>query len=168
MCPLFDISTINQPLFRGWGLPVRGWIVIWLARAGARQHVIGLENLLRKWSEISHADLSWSLSELIRLWSQFVDFLILVLFSLSEKFEVSRPFWSCSVDFPHYDALLTEAGHIWGIIWRMCGSKCRGKRRHISDALCRVPSSFTMFLSSYHYEIFRSYCHWQKWCPCKR
>ena len=27
---------------------------------------------------------------------------------------------------------------------------------------------FTMFLSSYHHEIFRSYYHWQKWCPCER
>ena len=27
---------------------------------------------------------------------------------------------------------------------------------------------FTMFLSSYHHEIFRSYYHGQKWCPCKR
>ena len=27
---------------------------------------------------------------------------------------------------------------------------------------------FTMFPSSYHYEIFRSYYHGQKWCPCKR
>ena len=25
-----------------------------------------------------------------------------------------------------------------------------------------------MFLSSYHPEIFRSYYHWQMWCPCKR
>ena len=25
-----------------------------------------------------------------------------------------------------------------------------------------------MFVSSYHHEIFRSYYHWQKWCPCKR
>ena len=25
-----------------------------------------------------------------------------------------------------------------------------------------------MFLSSYHHEFFRSYYHWQKWCPCKR
>ena len=22
--------------------------------------------------------------------------------------------------------------------------------------------------SSYHHHIFSSYCHWQKWCPCKR
>ena len=25
----------------------------------------------------------------------------------------------------------------------------------------------TMFPSSYHHEIFRSYYQWQKWCPCK-
>ena len=27
---------------------------------------------------------------------------------------------------------------------------------------------FTMFPSWYHHEIFRSYYHGQKWCPCKR
>ena len=27
---------------------------------------------------------------------------------------------------------------------------------------------FTMFPSSYHHEIFRSYYHGQKWCPCTR
>ena len=26
---------------------------------------------------------------------------------------------------------------------------------------------FTIFLSLYHHEIFRSNYHWQKWCPCK-
>ena len=26
----------------------------------------------------------------------------------------------------------------------------------------------TMFLSSHHPEIFRSYCHWQTRCPCRR
>ena len=26
---------------------------------------------------------------------------------------------------------------------------------------------FTMFLPSYHREIFWSYYQWQKWCPCK-
>ena len=50
VCPLFEISTIDQPLFRGWGLPVRGGIVIWLAWAlwalGARQHVIGLHQAI--------------------------------------------------------------------------------------------------------------------------
>ena len=33
-----------------------------------------LENPLRKWPEILHADVSWLLSELIRLWLQFVNF----------------------------------------------------------------------------------------------
>ena len=32
LCPLCDISTIDQLLFRGWGPPLRGGIVIWLAR----------------------------------------------------------------------------------------------------------------------------------------
>ena len=27
---------------------------------------------------------------------------------------------------------------------------------------------FTMFPSSHHREIFKSYYHWQQWCPCKR
>ena len=30
---VYDISTIDQPHFHGWGSPVRGGIVIWLARA---------------------------------------------------------------------------------------------------------------------------------------
>ena len=33
-----------------------------------------LKNPLRRWPEILHADVSWPLSELIRLWLQFVDF----------------------------------------------------------------------------------------------
>ena len=31
-----------------------------------------------------------------------------------------------------------------------------------------VKPFFTMSLSSYHHEIFRSNYQWQKWCPCKR
>ena len=30
------------------------------------------------------------------------------------KFGVSRPCWSCFVDFPHYGDPLAEIGHIWG------------------------------------------------------
>ena len=33
-------------------------------------------------------------------------------------------FWSCSVDFPHYGAPLTETGHIWGF-WALSG-ECVG------------------------------------------
>ena len=44
------IIAIAQPIFRGWGPPLRGGIVICLARAlralGARQHVIGLTELV--------------------------------------------------------------------------------------------------------------------------
>ena len=31
-------------------------------------------------------------------------------------------FWSCSVDFPHYGAPLTETGHIWGF-WALSGER---------------------------------------------
>ena len=34
-----------------------------------------------------------------------------------------RPFWSGSVDFPHYDALLTETADIWGF-WALSGEEC--------------------------------------------
>ena len=46
------------------------------------------------------------------------------------------PFWSCSVDFPHYGALLTETGHIWVINWIMWGSECRGASGGIIPTLC--------------------------------
>ena len=45
-------------------------------------------------------------------------------------------------------------------------------RTLLSDRLSVRPSVchtvFTMFPSSYHHEIIRSYYQWQKWCPCKR
>ena len=74
-----------------------------------------------------HADVSWSPPERIRLWSQFVVFcLIWVLFWVSEMGQIwdFRPFWSCSVDFNHYDASLTATGHIWGF-WALSG-ECVG------------------------------------------
>ena len=37
-----------------------------------------------------------------------------------------------------------------------------------SVRLCVRHTFLTMFPSSYHPEIFRSYYQWQKWCPCKR
>ena len=39
-------------------------------------------------------------------------------------------------------------------------------RPSVCLSVCHV--FFTMFLSPYHHEIFRSYYQWQKWCPCKR
>ena len=45
-------------------------------------------------------------------------------------------------------------------------------RRRPSVCLSVCPSVchtfLTMFPSSYHHEIFRSYYQWQKWRPCKR
>ena len=38
-----------------------------------------------------------------------------------------------------------------------------------AEGCCRsLNALFTMFLSSYHHEIFRNYYQWQKWCACKR
>ena len=64
--------------------------------------------------------------ELIRLWLQFVDFLILMLFWLSEAGKIwgFQAFWLCSVDFPHYGDhfFLAEIGHIWGF-WALSGER---------------------------------------------
>ena len=38
----------------------------------------------------------------------------------------------------------------------------------IRPSVCASVHHFTMFPSSYHQEIFKSYYQWQKWCPCKR
>ena len=38
----------------------------------------------------------------------------------------------------------------------------------LSVCLSVCHTFFTMFPSSYHHEIFRSYYQWQKWHPCKR
>ena len=101
------------------------------------------ENPLRKWSEIYRADVVWSLSELIRLWSQFVDFVsFMALIWLSETGQNLgfRAFWSCSIDFLHYGVPLTETGHIWGFWalsqWRRCRSKCREGSGGIFLTLC--------------------------------
>ena len=38
-----------------------------------------------------------------------------------------------------------------------------------AEGCCRsLNALLTMFLSSYHPEIFGSCYHWQTWCPCKR
>ena len=45
--------------------------------------------------------------------------LVLALFLLREMVQIWG-FWSCSVDFPHYGAPLTQTGHIWGF-WALSG-----------------------------------------------
>ena len=45
-------------------------------------------------------------------------------------------------------------------------SVCPSVRPSVCPSVCHT--FFTMFPSSYHHEIFRSYYHGQKWCPCKK
>ena len=50
-------------------------------------------------------------------------------------------------------------------LW-MVQSVCPSVRPSVGLSVCHT--FFTMFPSSYHHKIFRSYYHWQKWGPCKR
>ena len=54
-------------------------------------------------------------------------------------------------------------------IW-LVQSVCPSVRPSVRLSVCpSVRHTFlTMFSSSYHHEIFRSYYQWQKWRPCKR
>ena len=45
-------------------------------------------------------------------------------------------------------------------------SVCPSVRLSVCPSVCHT--FLTMFPSSYHHEIFRSYYQWQKWRPCKR
>ena len=45
-------------------------------------------------------------------------------------------------------------------------SVCLSVRLSVRPSVCHT--FLTMFPSSYHHEIFRSYYQWQKWRPCKR
>ena len=78
----------------------------------------------REWPEIWYAAVSWPHSELIILWLWSGDFLIFVLFWLSEMGKIwgFQAFWSWSVDFPHYGDPLAEIGHIWGF-WALSGER---------------------------------------------
>ena len=64
-----------------------------------------------------------------------------MLFWLSETGKIwgFQAFWSCSVNFPHYgDPLAWNWSYFGflGIIWRTCGSKCRGEGGGIFPTLC--------------------------------
>ena len=50
-------------------------------------------------------------------------------------------------------------------LW-MVQSVCLSVRLSVRPSVCHT--FLTMFPSSYHHEIFRSYYQWQKWRPCKR
>ena len=42
------------------------------------------------------------------------------------------------------------------------------KNTSVLLVVCPSVTHFSVFLTSYHHEIFSSYYHWQKRCPCKR
>ena len=108
-----------------------------------------------KWPEILHADVSWPLTELIRLWLQFVDF---------SNFEAILTKWNGeNLGFPGifgFSSLRWPFGWNWsylgflGIIWRTCGSKCRGEGGGIFLTLCveccLVCSTSCVFMMSWH------------------
>ena len=48
----------------------------------------------------------------------------------------------------------------------VCLSVCPSVRPSVRPSVCHT--FLTMFPSSYHHEIFRTYYQWQKWRPCKR
>ena len=50
-------------------------------------------------------------------------------------------------------------------LW-MVQSVCLSVRLSVRPSVCHT--FLTMFPSTYHHEIFRSYYQWQKWRPCKR
>ena len=65
--------------------------------------------------------------------------------NFSEKFQLKLKLFSC------------DQAAIW-LVQFVCLS--------VRPSICHT--FFTMFPSSYHHEIFRSYHQWQKWRPCKR
>ena len=55
-----------------------------------------------------------------------------------------------------------ESSFTW-YLYQICNTDVR-----LSVCLSVRHTFLTMFPSSYHHEIFRSYYQWQKWRPCKR
>ena len=102
------------------------------------------ENTWREWPGILHADVSWPSSELIILWPWSVEFsnfgTILCYFYLVKL--VKFGFQGIVVMLCGFPSLwwpfgwnLSYLGFL-GIIWRTCGSKCRGEGGGIFPTLC--------------------------------
>ena len=62
-----------------------------LVKFGVSGHF--LKNPLRKWPNILHAAIFWPPSKMIRLWLQFIDFLILMLLWFSETGQILAIFF---------------------------------------------------------------------------
>ena len=69
--------------------------------------------------------------------------------------------------FPRYRSQFfsCDQAAIW-LVQSVCLSVCLSVCPSVLPSVCHT--FFTMFPSSYHHEIFRSYYQWQKWRPCKR
>ena len=110
--------------------------------------------LQKKFRLLLNKGVSRSPSELIRLWLWSVDFFSnLALFWLNEMGQIwsFQAFWSCSVDFPHYGATLTETGHIWGF-WALSGERVRVNIEGGVEAYFRrFASSSGSLIISWHY-----------------
>ena len=78
-----------------------------------------LENPLRKWPGICMLMYLEHLQNWVDYGHSLLIFPILALFWVREMVQIWG-FWSCSVDFPHDGAHLTETGHIWGF-WPLSG-----------------------------------------------
>ena len=68
-------------------------------------------------------------------------------------------YWACSCIFSCDQAAL------W-MVQSVCPSVRPSVCLSVRPSVCHT--FLTMFPSSYHHEIFRSYYQWQKWRPCKR
>ena len=80
------------------------------------------------------------------------------LIRVSRHYYVIRMFLLCLCIFVSNKAF-------WSWSWKT-GSVRLSVRPSVCLSVCHT--FFTVFPLSYHHEIFRSYYHGQKWCPCKR
>ena len=68
--------------------------------------------------------------------------------------------WIVQLKWPWYFLAATKQLYEW-----FSPSVCLSVRPSVRPSVCHT--FLTMFPSSYHHEIFRSYYQWQKWSPCK-
>ena len=107
---------------------------------GSHIGIFGFRTLTLVWLWISTANLSGTI--LIYMGRS-----LFIFSDVTLKMAAWRPYWIFSCD----QAAL-----------QMVFSVCLSFRPSVHHTF------LTMFPSSYHHEIFRSYYHWQRWRPCRR
>ena len=141
-----NVSWKPSELVRPWSWSV-DFFKLWhyfdlvkRVKFGVSRHF--LENAWREWPELLHVYVSWAPSEMCRLWSHFVDFANFGSFDLLK--------WVKFGDFGHalwiflIMVLWLKLVICWvsGHYLLHVGVNVKGGRRHISDALRRVLSSW--------------------------